>query len=145
MVYSGSLQTSAQMHNIQKNFTKCQISLPNTKYCLLNTKYNVLLKRNILTGEEQHFIYCFTLMGYILSEGLIRVFSGWSGDEKRLFTGYDMLTCTDNLLERESNIIFGWRNIMFGRRNLHSFIHIILFIPSTFHVPLRPTTSPIHY
>ena len=39
--------------------------------------------------------------------------------EKRVFTGYGMLSCTDHLGKKENSIKFGRRNMMFGLGNLN--------------------------
>ena len=69
-----------------------------------------------------------TYYGVTHCQGVFLSFSGWSCDEKRVFTGYE-LSPPVNFGKKKRNIIFGQRNIMRGRRNLHILSFLFCICP----------------
>ena len=87
------------------------------KYLAFRTKYGIVcpFKRNILTGEGQHFIYPLN-MGYIQYYRVILAFRGYFLSEKRELQ--DIICCPSALnkcpFKRIYSSIFGKECLVFG-------------------------------
>ena len=125
----------AQRDHIQKAFNNYQISIPNTKYCLTHIGYHVLLKGTFVTGDELYLLYPLN-MWYIPFKRVILCFSGWSLDEKRVFTGYDVVLYCYSCQKGEEPHIWLEEHHIWSESSYT--VPLVFYIPQTFHNSLSP-------